>query len=314
MTKQKKHKKRVRAVATETGQRYTEALVNRQPETEDSLEAARKLLDHPWPDATEEDISYLSSDAFRTGRYPDDNPAHRRGKQRIVYGDKPWGEWTYDMTARALTGKNWTGLANAINELAEGLGTPVAHPAVANALGITPANVPWFEVWVLKGDGLHVIYLGGKTINPRPFRLKDNSPRPNDVETILAEQRTDQKVVPVPTKVFLGVEWGEEPPSDPFDPNGSSEYLADHLATFKVWPVPDGDPRPKTAHEWLARYRPDLDAETASRIVAVADRCLSVHPHIEVSDLVSLWPVPNIPDNWPFRNPPKPSSSKTDPG
>lgn len=306
MTKQKKHKQRVRTLATETGQRYTEALVNRQPaDAEDSLEAARKLLDHPWPSATVEDIDYLASDAFRTGRYPDDNPAHRRDKQRVVYGDKPWGEWSYDMTARTLTGKNWVGLANTINELAKGfgtyVGTPVAHPTVANALGITPANVPWFEVWVLGGDGLHVIHLTGKTINPRPFKLKDNGPRPNDVETILAEQLADQKVFLVEFRVEDLEKW---PSESPFDPNGSPEYLNEHLSIFRTWPVPDGDPKPESAREWLARYRPDLDDKT----VSVSDRCLSVHPHIEMSDLVSLWPVPNIPDNWPFK------SSKTDPG
>lgn len=346
MTKQKKHKSRVRARQAATGKRYTEVL-NPSPYDEDrarDVQSAIALLDYRTdpPDAPKHVVERIESVQFRI--------------QRPYSEPKVVGNFlvTDDRIASNVTtfdsGTPLTRLAEAIRDLDEEMGGGchvLASVQVANVLGVVQINVPWREVYVVKPntdltpDTVKRIRLGAKwggierarrrmPVKGEPgFRIEDiNEILPFTEEGFLnvdkdqlkarqarAKQETEQAykaqftegvVRPLPECISEKVEWNDGFPikltnrrpvpairveqvydEDAFNPNGSDEYLTDHLAFFTGFPPvdPDGydfDERTAKAlrsalemrgggvmetEQWFKLYRPDITPERRQKII-----------------------------------------------
>lgn len=150
MTRQKKHKRRVRARQAETGSRYTEALyAGHAWQTDEQIADIRKAreilayhLENP-PKVPSRVTEVVESVKFRTWH------KGMEGAHGFV-----WDGATVDGAASSDY-QPYTWLAGTIAKLDANLGGGcyvLASPPVAKVLGIASTQVPWREVWVIKPD------------------------------------------------------------------------------------------------------------------------------------------------------------------
>lgn len=153
MTKQKKHKARVRARQHETGACYTEALYSGQSEAQlADIGAAKEIL-----------TTSLASLSFPTDDPPIIPPCTLRSLESAKFRtwQKSVGTTIHGFIWDGATVESvptnsyqpYTRLAEAIVELDAKLGGGCwvfASPSVAKVLGVCDVRVPWREVWVVK--------------------------------------------------------------------------------------------------------------------------------------------------------------------